>query len=99
MCIAASAYVLHLRAQVDYCVPTEGNFTVTARLGGRHVRGSPSSHTVFRDVAALAGREMEARLADSVGGLRRGLAQVISLPHLPLSYIPSLATCQLLYVS
>jgi hypothetical protein len=29
-----------------------------------------------RDIGALAGQEMESRLADSVGGLRRGLAQV-----------------------
>lgn len=32
--------------------------------------------SIPRDIGALAGQEMESRLADSVGGLRRGLAQV-----------------------
>lgn len=34
---------------------------------------------VCRDIGALAGQEMEARLAESVGGLRRGLAQAREL--------------------
>ena len=37
---------------------------------------TPNPHPAHRrDIGALAGQEMEARLAESVGGLRRGLAQ------------------------
>lgn len=36
--------------QVDYCVPGEGTYTLTATLGGAHIRGSPMSLTVFRCV-------------------------------------------------
>lgn len=36
------------KPQVDYCVPGEGTYTLTATLGGHHIRGSPMSLTVFR---------------------------------------------------
>ena len=41
-----------------------------------------------RDIGALAGQEMESRLADSVGGLRRGLAQVPCLLTLIVEAAP-----------
>ncbi|KAK9845317.1 hypothetical protein WJX81_003385 [Elliptochloris bilobata] len=41
---------------------------------GRHVRGSPVALTVFRDVGALADREMQRRLLETVAGLKREVA-------------------------
>lgn len=37
---------------VDYCVPIEGTYTLTCTLQGHHIRGSPSTLTVYRCAAA-----------------------------------------------
>ncbi|KAK9829410.1 hypothetical protein WJX72_005680 [[Myrmecia] bisecta] len=64
---------------VQYCIPHEGSFSATAMLGGQHVRGSPSTFTVFRDIAALADQELEKRLSTTLSSLRRGIATARTL--------------------
>jgi hypothetical protein len=57
----------------------EGTYTASVRLGGEHVRGSPASLSVFRDVAALAEQEIDRRLASTVASLRQSVGQTKQL--------------------
>ena len=64
---------------VRYVCGAEGTYTASVRLGGEHVRGSPASLSVFRDVAALAEQEIDRRLASTVASLRQSVGQTKQL--------------------
>jgi hypothetical protein len=58
-----------------YVVGQEGMYTISVRLAGEHVKGSPSNVVVFKDVKKLAEKEMEKRLAHTVANLRSSISE------------------------
>eukprot|EP00959_Pyramimonas_sp_CCMP1952_P320875 6714981-Pyramimonas_sp.AAC.1 len=75
-----------------YVVGQEGMYTISVRLGGEHVRGSPSNVVVFKDIKKLAEQEMEKRLSRTVAQLRSSISEARQLHRSLKSESSSLAS-------
>lgn len=61
---------------IEFVPIHEGSISVHVLLDGAHIRGSPMSLSVHRDIDALARSALTGKLSTAVTGLRRGLANV-----------------------
>ena len=66
---------------LEFVPAHEGTLAVHVLLDGVHVRSSPMSLSVHRDIDQLARSALTGKLSTAVTGLRRGLDQVRRSQH------------------